>query len=687
MRPSAVDAPRPPQSAETPPESNELRPPGRPEPELPRFTGWLRPAVDAVARIDASVHRKLLFGFLAGALLLVGMAALSLVVIGRMDARMQELDRLREKSSRAQQALYLVTAQSHYRAMALLTGDDRYNLQIAEAKATFAELVDAMAETDPDEAEFFADVREVDEGFGASSDEVLALYESGDIQAATTLHISEEHTASHELEAQMRVLITSAEEEAAAARDAFDGDRTLLALIVVVFSAASVGIAMSLGFALSWAFILPVRKMEGALAAITNEDFSHRVDVPNRDELGSLARDVNVTTDRLAQLFEDQRALTARLTATNASLARASKAKSQFLASVSHELRTPMNAILGFTDALLAGVDGPLNDEQKASLGWVQRGGRDLLGLINEILDLSKIEAGKLTIDAQAFDPRELVESVVAQHRSLAAQKGIRLRWEDLGSPAEVILDRQRVRQILVNLLGNALKFTEQGEVTAVTDGASEGRLHVVVRDTGPGIAPAQHDAIFEEFGQVGGEVPGTGLGLAISRRLARVMGGDVTVESEPGHGSTFHLTLPLDCRTMTTTPDEIAMGEPGAGDRLILSVDDDPSVAPLLRKMLSDHGYHVVAASSAQTALSDARRLQPAAIILDILMPERRGDEILVELKQDPATSAIPVIVLSVVEPAEVPSAAEAHLGKPIRKEALLRALAEHGAAPAERA
>src|SRR5919107_2162077 len=139
-----------------------------------------------------------------------------------------------------------------------------------------------------------------------------------------------------------------------------------------------------------------------------------------------------------------------RRTSTNESLARASNAKSQFLASVSHELRTPMNAILGFTDALLAGVDGPLNDEQKASLGWVQRGGRDLLGLINEILDLSKIEAGNLTLDPQPFDPRELVESVVAQHRSLAAQKGIRLRWEDLGSPEQVILDRQRVRQILV---------------------------------------------------------------------------------------------------------------------------------------------------------------------------------------------------------------------------------------------
>ena len=532
----AVDASRPPPPAEGHQSSGASRPTKRaPDPQLPRFTQWLRPLVDAVARIDASVHRKLLFGFLAGALLLVGMALLSLVVIERMNGRMQELDHLRENSSRAQQALYSITAQSHYRAMALLTEDDKYNLQIADAKETFTDLVSEMEAEDPDEAAFFAEVREVNDGFNASSAAVAELYEAGDIPAATILHIDEEHAASHVLEGHMRTLIDTAVDEAAAARAAFEGDRTLLAVIVIAFSAASVAIAMSLGFALSWAFILPVRKMEGARAAISEEDFSERVDVPNRDELGGLARGLNATTDRLSQLFEDQRALADRLTATNDSLARASRAKSQFLASVSHELRTPMNAILGFTDALLAGVDGPLNEEQKASLGWVQRGGRDLLGLINEILDLSKIEAGKLTIDPQPFDPQELVESVVAQHRSLAAQKGIRLRWEDVGTPAEVILDGQRVRQILVNLLGNALKFTDEGEVTAVSGGAAEGRFHVAVRDTGPGIAPEQHAAIFEEFGQVGGDAPGTGLGLAISRRLARVMGGDVTVESEAG--------------------------------------------------------------------------------------------------------------------------------------------------------
>lgn len=655
------------------------------EPRLPRWTGWLRPVVDAVARIDLSVHRKLLFGFLIGALLLVGMAILSIGIIGRMSDRVAELDRLQAKAAHAQQMLYLVTAQSHYRAMALLTKNEThdYNADIASAKTKFTDLLDAMEVADPADDAFFREVRAADAAFADWSSEVLAAYEAGDYDEAQRLHIAEEHRQSHVLEGQLNPFIASAEQQMAEAQSAFQADRMLLAGVVLAFSTVSVGAALALGFVLSWAFILPVRKMERALAGITAGDFTQRVQVPNRDELGKLARDLNGTTEQLATLWDEQRALTDQLALTNTSLQRASEAKSRFLASVSHELRTPMNAILGFTDALLAGVDGPLNDEQQGSLGWVQRGGRDLLGLIDEILDLSKIEAGKLTVNPQPFDPRELVEAVVAQHRSLAVQKGIQFAWHDAGAPAEVVLDRQRVRQILVNLCGNALKFTAEGEVDVEASGANDAQLHVTVRDTGPGIPSDQHEAIFEEFRQAGGESGGIGLGLAISRRLARMMGGDISLESAPGTGSVFHLRLPLDCRRK---PSDVTEPVPAHdGERVLLSVDDDPSVAPLLQKMLASHGYRVVPATSPSAAVLEARTLRPAAILLDVLMPVRDGHDILRELKGDPATTKIPVIVVSVVDPADVPELADGHLNKPVRIEPLLRVLAEHGADPVD--
>jgi len=657
------------------------------EPRLPRFTGWLRPVVDAAARVKASVHVKLLFASMTGAVLLVAMAILSVVVIGRMNERVQDLDRLQVRTSRAQQMLYDVTAQSHYRAMALLTRDGKYNAQVADAKASFTGLLDAMERDDPADAQVvLRDLRSANDTYAAASDRVLALYVAGDLAGASRLHLDEEHLISHTLEATLDALIARADQQILEAQAAFESDRSLLTTAVVAFSIASVAAALLLGFILSWALIRPIRSMRWALAGITAGDLSQRVDVPNGDELGQLASGLNRTSARLTELFEEERALTARLEESNASLARASEAKSRFLASVSHELRTPMNAILGFTDALLAGVDGPLNPEQIASLGWVQRGGRDLLGLINEILDLSKIEAGRLTIDPQPFDPRELVESVVAQSRSLAAQKGIRFGWEDAGAPAEVVLDRQRVSQILVNLFGNALKFTSEGEVRVETSGAAESLLRVAVRDTGPGIAADQQEAIFEEFRQAHDEQAGTGLGLAISRRLARLMGGDVTLDSSPGRGSTFHLALPLDCRVEPVARATDGREPYSDGAAVLLSIDDDPSVAPLLQKMVAGHGYRVEA-SRASTALSDVLRLRPAVILLDVLMPGRDGRDVLRELKADPQVSSIPVIVLSVVDVAEAPGLADGYLAKPVRQDRLLGLLAEHVAAPTDAA
>jgi len=648
---------------------------------LPRFTRPLQPLVDLVAGIPGSVHAKLLAGFLATAVLLVGMAGFSVIIIDRLDQESQQISQLQSKIDDTQQMLYAVTAQMHYRAMAFLTRDNSYNDKVAFEKVVFSQLLKKVeALSGADQAGLFRSVEDSNSRFDAASAQVLARYQAGDLNGAIAVHLQDEHRISHELEAEMQQLLAVSHATVTAAQNAFQADRTLLLEVFGVVSVLSVALAMFLGFLFSWAIIQPARRIDRAVAGVAAGNFRQRIEIVNRDEFGSLSANVNRMAEQVGTLYAQQAALNKNLVAANNALETASKAKSDFLAGMSHELRTPLNAIIGFTDALLAGVDGPVNDEQRASLTWVQRGGRDLLGLINDVLDLSKIEAGKLTITPESFNPVELVASVQGQHRPLVEPKGLALVLRDDGGPELVVLDRQRTRQILVNLVGNAVKFTTQGQVTIVISGSAEERFVVAVQDTGPGIDQGELVTIFEEFHQAGpnaGRTEGTGLGLAISRRLARAMGGDITVTSTPGEGSTFALNLPLDCRTVIVQkPVDTVRAE---GEHVLLAVDDDPSVPPLLEKMLVGSPYRVVGLAHASDVLRVARELRPDVITLDILMPERGGWDVLRELRADVATREIPVVVVTVVEQtgSSTDTAVEGYITKPLDKDSLLGALA----------
>ncbi|HYF37977.1 MAG TPA: response regulator, partial [Prosthecobacter sp.] len=349
--------------------------------------------------------------------------------------------------------------------------------------------------------------------------------------------------------------------------------------------------------------------------------------------------------------------------------------KSQFLAAMSHELRTPLNSILGFSELLAEEIAGPLAEKQHHFVGRIRTAGTHLLHLINDILDLAKIEAGKVELHLEEFWLEEIVPEVLSNIRPLAMAKQLHLQ-SDCGSLA-VCADRFRCKQILYNLLSNAVKFTPDGGEITLHAGASGRYICISVSDTGVGIAATDIGAVFDEFKQVGGEPRsselGTGLGLTITRGLVEQHGGHIWVESTPGEGSRFSFTLP--CAAQLPAPVSTpAVSEAG---HLVLVIDDESSGRELLSSFLSPE-FRVQTAASGPEGAAQARRLQPDVITLNMLASGKGGMEALWELKSDPATSGIPIIIVSVVDQRAMGFALGAadYLLKPISKHDLLQAV-----------
>ena len=379
------------------------------------------------------------------------------------------------------------------------------------------------------------------------------------------------------------------------------------------------------------------------------------------------------------------------LSAANEQAEAATAAKSEFLANMSHELRTPLNAIIGITEMLQEDAEDDGLDDYDEPLGRIARAGNHLLHLINEILDLSKIEAGRMDLVEEEVALDILVRDVVATAETLAVTNDNTVETHVDESLETVRGDTTRVRQIMLNLLSNACKFTEQGRVTitaSVGDGNYGSEFRFEVGDSGIGISDEQMGHLFQDFSQADSSMArkygGTGLGLAISRRLARLMGGDVVVESTIGVGSTFTLVLPHDG---TAAPSIPAVAEPGslAGDGMtVLVIDDDPTSRDIIRRVLVGEGFDVVSAASGREGLERARVVRPTLITLDVVMPETDGWEVLKELKADPDLADIPVLMLSIVdEPAKgFALGASDYLSKPVRRDDLRAVLARYSRA-----
>ncbi len=335
--------------------------------------------------------------------------------------------------------------------------------------------------------------------------------------------------------------------------------------------------------------------------------------------------------------------------------AHADKARAQFIANMSHELRTPLNAIIGYSEMLGEELLGLRGGDLVEDIRRVERSGRHLLRLINDILDLSKLDAGKMNVQRDRIDLAELSKEVERRIAPAALDQANTIVVEIAADVGMMISDAARIRQCLMNLMENAAKFTQGGTIRLQIE--RDGRWHRFhVVDDGIGMSLEQQRLIFAEFTQGDGSASrrfgGAGLGLTLTRRFAEMMGGQVSLSSIEGEGSTFSLTLP----DLSLSPERgaelaRAAAEMTSGERVVLAIDDDPDVIDLVSRILSRDGFQVAGALDGESALELARRLRPCAIVLDVILPGMSGWEVLSRLKRDPVLSAIPVVMLSTLD------------------------------------
>jgi signal transduction histidine kinase/DNA-binding response OmpR family regulator len=361
----------------------------------------------------------------------------------------------------------------------------------------------------------------------------------------------------------------------------------------------------------------------------------------------------------------DRAQLLDQLKDANSRLIEANKHKSVFLASMSHELRTPLNAILGFSELLIDAPGDQIAAPTKMRfLEQIHSSGKHLLGLINDILDLSKVEAGQMELRLQIVAVGDMIQQVMSTIEPLAGQKQIRVE-ADAGSAGEIQADPGKFKQMLLNLASNAIKFTPVGGSVTITAVRMTGVVEITFTDTGIGIAESDQGRIFHEFQQVdsgtGRQQTGTGLGLSLTQRFAKLHGGNVRVRSELGKGSAFTLQMPM-VAAQGEQPRAAAGGglarlrrNGTASLPLVLVVEDDPAAAELLSRQLDRAGYRTEVVSAGSEVLEKARALKPVAITLDVLLPDLDGWEVLNQLKNDEKTCTIPVIVISVVDNPEL--------------------------------
>lgn len=488
----------------------------------------------------------------------------------------------------------------------------------------------------------------------------------------------------------------------------------IIVKVTVAFTLAALVLAAGLWIILTRSIVRPILAIEESARKIGQGMLDQRVPVATNDEIGSLAIEFNKMSENLKDYYatlekkvagrtEELKAANDELVEkkrtlefANMELVEANAIKSQFLANVSHELRTPLNSIIGFSELLLEKAFGDLNDRQMQYVEFVHSSGGHLLQLINNILDLSKIEAGRMGVVMEDFPILETIGEILGILKPVAHQRNITIESKTAIASPMIRADRVKFKQILLNLLNNAVKFNVDGgeisvdwEIIEEPSGMKMERFYVFkIRDTGIGVKKEDIPKLFKEFEQIDSsfsrEYGGTGLGLALTKRLVELHKGSVWVESEPGVGSTFYVKMPKGTEDIDVPSAPVLMqavqqtSQDTDEHPLVLIASESQDINRLLEIYLESGYYDVAIASDGIDLLRRAHELKPFAIVMGISIPKKDGWEALNDLKSDPATRDIPVVVISSTENQELAYAlgAAEYLQKPINKEGLLKML-----------
>ena len=489
-----------------------------------------------VARVPATVHTKLLVAFLMIVVLLITFGLVGLQVLSGVNRRAEETAQLQRKIAAYRQLKQGTTAQLYSVASALLVPDEQTLDATLRQLDQFGYDYDRLQFVAKDEAELLDEVRKDYDQFIHIVTRVVELLRAGKAHEGRELQLAQVSPLADRLERLTNQLVNRAAADMVASIETSQGAYLTSRWVVIGSAVGSIGLALILGYAFSWSLIGPVKEMDARLKQIASGDFSQHVEVLNRDELGTLAANLNRMNDELGQLYQQ--------------LETANRHKSDFLASMSHEFRTPLNAIIGYGRLVRRATEGQISPLQRENLQDLLNNAERLLNLIDSLLDFAKIEAGKMAVRVEPVRVSEIIHGAASTIESILNSASVRLVREIAPDIPPLNTDREKLRQIILNLLGNAVKFTERGEIriAACQQNAS---LKLVVSDTGIGIEKKDLDQIFEKFHQ--GDLSsskkyrGTGLGLAIVKQFVNLLGGEITVESEVGKGSVFTVTLPLD--------------------------------------------------------------------------------------------------------------------------------------------